>query len=145
MPKTADLLDTFKKAGLVVAGFVGGREIERKFFKNDEAGFKRFIGPILLSGGGVLLCTQKNEPLKYIGYGLTGAGVVSGVGKILNKDIMSEGILSGLTLGNIFGGKKIPGYDPKNLPPSYVPQLPEIHEDPVNGGDINGVDNAQIV
>lgn len=151
MPKTTDIMDGFKKAGLIVAGFVGSREISRKIFKDDAEGFKRYLGSVLQVGGGVLLCTQKNEPLRYIGYGMTAAGAVDAASKVLNKDILSEGLLSGLSLGDIFSGKSLPAYDASKikLPADYLPDLPpiegnedireQVHE--YNHEDVSGSSN----
>jgi hypothetical protein len=132
-PNKKDILDGFKNAGLILVGFVGGREVSRMVIKDDAEGFKRYLGSIVQVGGGVLLCTQKNEPLRYLGYGLMASGAVEATSKILNKDILGEGLLSGLSLGSILSGKKIPSYNPDqiSLPPNYLPDLPPIEEDPV--------------
>lgn len=146
MPKTADIMDGFKKAGLMVIGFVGGREVSRMVFKNDETGFKRYLGSILQLGGGVMLVTQKNETLRYIGYGLAGSGAIEAVSKVLNKDILAEGVLSGISLGSLFGGKAIPAYDARNvqLPADYVPNLPPLPADPIED-DFEGVSDVEDV
>lgn len=131
-PNKKDILSGFKNAGLILIGFVGGREVSRMVIKDDAEGFKRYLGSIIQVGGGVLLCTQKNEPMKYLGYGLMASGAVETASKILNKDIMGEGLLSGMSLGSILSGKKIPAYNPNQiaLPPDYLPELPPIEEDP---------------
>lgn len=145
MPKTADILDGFKKAGLILVGFVGGREVSRLVVKDDESGFKRYLGSIIQLGGGVVLTSMKNEPLKYIGYGLTASGATEAVSKVLNKDIVGEGLLNGLSLGSLLSGKDIPAVDPNDLPPGYIPNLPPIegdlgNEDPENDFSDQGED-----
>ena len=129
------LLNTFEKAGLFLIGFVGGREIDRRFIKSgDKEGFKKFIGPILELGGGIYLASGKNEILAQIGYGLTAAGAVQGINNALGagKDITNLETLKGLSLGEIFSGKTpIPSKiytEPVKLqlPEAYDLDLPKL-------------------
>jgi hypothetical protein len=142
MPKTAGIMDTFKKAGLIVIGFVGGREVSRKFIKDDEQGLKRYLGSIVQLGGGILLTTQKNHALQYIGLGLAASGAVEAVSKVMNKDLLAEGVLNGLegfSLGDILSGRQLPAY---NVPFDFVPNLPAISESPVFDTPYMEIDDA---
>lgn len=146
-----EILSTFKQSGLIVAGFVGGRLIKKQFFKNDEAGLKQFIAPILLVGGGIVLSTQKNEYLKTLGWGVTASGLVEGVNTILKKDILNLDLkgfsLSGLLGGDaeietISGRTKIPVYNEPiqlKLAPAYKPDLPDLNGDFSEKGDMGAV------
>ena len=122
---TGQVFDLLKKGGLMVLGFMGGREIERKVVKDSE-GLKKFIGPIIQAGGGYVLARQSNESLKYIGYGLVGGGLVSGVGKVFGKDFVSNGILNGLQglgdLRELISGPYTTETAPLNLPQFYNEQ-----------------------
>jgi hypothetical protein len=131
VPSGKSMLNTFKTAGLMLIGFVGGREVSRKFIKNDDTGFKRYLGSILQAGGGIILANQKNEMLKYIGFGLVGSGVVEGVSKAMNKDILADGILNGISLGNLFSNSNpaLPTYNPNQ----FMPMLPNLNVMPVSG------------
>lgn len=144
MPKTKDIMDGFKKAGLILVGFVGGREVSRMVVKDDAEGFKRYLGSVLQLGGGVMLISQKNETLRYIGYGLAAGGAVETASKVLNKDILAEGVLSGMSLGSILSGKSLPNYDASNmkLPIDYIPELPLIEEDPEE--DFEGIPSSDM-
>ena len=134
MPKWNDIqiVSTFEKVGLFLVGYVGGREIDRRFIKSgDQDGFKKFIGPVLTAGGGIVLANMKGEMMRYIGYGLVAAGAVSGVNNALGKgkDITNLETLKGFSLGDLLGGKtEIPVYkDPLILKlPPYKPSLPDL-------------------
>jgi len=127
----AQILSVFEKAGLFLIGYIGGKEADRRFIKSgDQAGFKKFIGPVLTAGGGLVLANQKGEILRYIGYGLTTAGVVTAANNALGKgkDITNLETLKGFSLGDLLGGKtEFPVYrDPVVLKlPPYKPSLPE--------------------
>lgn len=126
------VLSTFEKAGLFLIGYVGGKEIDRRFIKSgDQEGFKKFIAPVLFAGGGVVLANMKGDAMRFIGYGLATAGVVSGVNNALGKgkDITNLDTLKGFSLGDLLGGKTdFPVYrDPVILKlPPYKPSLPEL-------------------
>jgi hypothetical protein len=146
IPKKEVILDSLKKTGYVALGFLGGRLIDQKVFP-DESGFKRYVSTAIQLGGGVLLCTQKNETLRYIGYGVTGSGAVSAAEKILNKPILplADDLLAGFSLGDVFSKKT----DPKIEAP-YIPQLPEIAGDPVaedfeEADQVSDSGNSQII
>jgi len=136
VPKTTEILDTFKKAGLILVGFVGGREVSRMVVKNDAEGFKKYLGSILQLGGGIVLSTMKNEPLKYIGYGLAASGAIEGASKLMKKDILADGF-KGLSLGSILSNAidvtKI------KLPFEYMPELP-----PIDGAGLDGDEHQKI-
>lgn len=148
LPKKEVLLDALKKTGYIAIGFMGGRFADQKIFPNED-GFKRYVSTAVQLGGGVLLCTQKNEALQYIGYGATASGAVSALEKVLNKPILplSEDLLSGFSLGDVFGKteKKIPGTAP------YTPALPPIPDDIVeeefaeNSNGTSGVSDNEIM
>jgi hypothetical protein len=144
----AEMLSAVKNGGLIAIGLLGGRELSRKFFPDDSEGFKRYLGEIIQLGGGVLLASQKNPALKYIGYGLTASGMVGVVGKVMNKDLMTTGImgaLEGFSVDDIINGtvKGLPVYNEEDIKQlklpamdgAYKPDLPEIE-------DIKGTDEV---
>mgnify|MGYP006995563191 FL=1 len=97
MPSTKTITDALIGTGLLVVSVLGGREIERKVFKGDEKeGLMKYMGSAIRLGGGVILATQENKFLKYIGVGLAAEGAIDATSKALGKDIFSEGILKGL-------------------------------------------------
>ncbi|MFA6924675.1 MAG: hypothetical protein WC223_10545 [Bacteroidales bacterium] len=128
----AQILSVFEKAGLFLIGYIGGKETDRRFIKSgDQTGFKKFIGPVLTAGGGILLANQEGEVLRYIGYGLTTAGAVTAVNNALGKgkDITNLETLKGFSLGDLLSGKaEFPVYrDPVILKlPPYKPSLPDL-------------------
>lgn len=117
--KPNQILEVLKKGGLIAVGVIAGRELDHKVFKSGEKeGLKKWIGTLAKAGGGVLLATQKNEVIKYIGAGLAAEAVVEAAGKVMNKDILGDGILSGLEGWDISGflsGDSIDAYE--ELPP----------------------------
>ena len=150
IPKWNDIqvVSAFEKVGLFLIGYVGGKEIDRRFIKSgDQEGVKKFIGPILTAGGGIVLANMKGETLRYIGYGLAAAGAVSGVNNALGsgKDITNLETLKGFSLGDMLSGKtEFPVYkDPivLKLPP-YKPSLPDLEvsersSEPLNSSESN--------
>lgn len=117
--QTNQILDVLKKGGLIAVGIIAGRELEHKVFKSGEKdGLKKWIGTLAKAGGGVVLATQKNEVIKYIGAGLAAEAVVEAAGNVMKKDILGDGILSGLEGWNIAGflsGDEVEMYE--ELPP----------------------------
>jgi len=129
--KTNQILEVLKKGGLIAVGVIAGRELDHKVFKSEEKdGFKKWIGTLAKAGGGVMLATQKNDVIKYIGAGLAAEAVVEAAGKVMNKDILGEGILSGLDGWDISGflsGDDVNIYE--ELPPlEDPPQIPATTE-----------------
>lgn len=129
--KTNQILDVLKKGGLIAVGVIAGRELDHKVFKSGEKdGLKKWIGTLAKAGGGVVLATQKNDVIKYIGAGLAAEAVVEAAGKVMNKDILGEGILSGLEGWDISGflsGDDVNVYE--ELPPlSNTAQIPPSTE-----------------
>jgi len=143
--KTNQILEVLKKGGLIAVGVIAGRELDHKVFKSEEKdGFKKWIGTLAKAGGGVMLATQKNDVIKYIGAGLAAEAVVEAAGKVMNKDILGEGILSGLDGWDISGflsGDDVNIYDelpplddisriPESLPSQYSDVIePDVEED----------------
>jgi len=126
--KTNQILDVLKKGGLIAVGVIAGRELDHKVFQSGEKdGFKKWIGTLAKAGGGIMLATQKNDMIKYIGAGLAAEAVVEAAGKVMNKDILGEGILSGLEGWDISGflsGDSVDVYE--ELPPlSDTTRIPE--------------------
>ncbi len=79
--KTNQILDVLKKGGLIAVGVIAGRELDHKVFKSGEKdGLKKWIGTLAKAGGGVMLATQKNDVIKYIGAGLAAEAVVEAAG-----------------------------------------------------------------
>jgi len=109
-------------------GVIQGSELDHNEFRSEEKeGFKKWIGTIAKAGGGVMLATQKNDVIKYIGAGLAAESVVEAAGKVMNKDILGEGILSGLEGWDISGflsGDEVDVYE--ELPP--LTDTPRIEE-----------------
>ena len=126
------VMSAFEKAGLFLVGYVGGKEIDRRFIKSgDQEGFKKFIGPVITAGGGVILSNMKGDAMRYIGYGLLTAGAVSGINNALGngKDITNLETLKGFSLGDVLSGKaELPVYrEPIMLKlPPYRPSLPDL-------------------
>lgn len=74
------------KAGLVILGAVGGlvlAKAAKKFTANHPSldAIAKYGIPALLAGGGFLIAaaTDKDNKAKYLGYGLTAAGVIDGI------------------------------------------------------------------
>jgi hypothetical protein len=140
--KSNEVVDAIKKTGLVLVGFIAGREVGRLIVKPNAdgtpvTGFKEYIAPILQAGGGVFLATQKDNNLKYLGYGLTAAGLAEGVSKVLKKDIVANGILKGLDgfdLGGMFSGYQIGS---ANIQDEYRRQLE-------SGSPISGIEESYV-
>jgi len=129
--KINQILEVLKKGGLIAVGVIAGRELDHKVFKSGEKdGLKKWIGTLAKAGGGVMLATQKNDVIKYIGAGLAAEAVVEAASKMMNKDILGEGILSGLEGWDISGflsGDNIETYE--ELPPlTDSPQIPTTTE-----------------
>jgi len=134
---TKNIMDFAMKTGLVLVGFIGGNFIKKQFDKGDQQGIKKFIAPVALLGGGLLLGMQNNEKVKFLGYGLMGSGAVDGINMILNKgqqgtkDILNFESLKGLFDGVISGDQELPVYPDVSALPDYNPGF--------NGGeDFNG-------
>ena len=135
------LLSILGKTGFFLLGFVGGRFLEKQFFKSsDKEGIKKYIAPILTAGGGVYAASRDNNIIKFIGYGLTTAGIVTAANNLLGKDITNLD-LKGIGLGDLLSGKKeLPVYkDPivLKLPP-YTPSLPDLN----SNAEISSIDNS---
>ena len=139
--KTNQIMDVLKKGGLIAVGVIAGRELDHKVFKPEEKeGFKKWIGTLAKAGGGVMLATQKNEMIKYIGAGLAAEAVVDAAGKVMKKDILGEGILSGLEGWDISGflsGDSIDTFE--ELPPLDV--APHQIASPDGIGDLGDPDD----
>jgi len=124
---TKNIMDFAMKTGLVLIGFVGGRFIKKQFDKGDQQGVKKFIAPVIQLGGGLLLGVQNNEKIKFLGYGLMGAGAVDGINMILNKgqqgtkDILNFESLKGLFDGVVSGASELPVYPDVSALPDYSP------------------------
>lgn len=88
------------KAGLVVLGVVGGMVSSKLLDKvtQDKPTLNAIVKygyPALLTGGGFILSSavDPNKKIKYLGYGLTAAGIVEGIKIIpIAKDYL-QGIL----------------------------------------------------
>jgi len=123
-PTKNSIMDSLMGTGIIAISVLAGRELSRKVFKGDEKeGFSQYIGAAVKIGGGVILATQDNKFLKYIGIGLAAEGAIDAAGIAMGKDIIGEGILNGLE--GYFDTEQISGakvYD--ELPP-----LPESSED----------------
>ena len=144
VPKSWDenkLISILGKTGLFLLGFVGGRFLEKQFFKStDKEGLKKYIAPILTAGGGIYAASKENNIIKFIGYGLTTAGIVTAANNLLGRDITNLD-LKGIGLGDLLSGKKeLPVYkDPivLKLPP-YTPSLPDLN----SNSEISSIDNT---
>lgn len=98
--KTGNLLKNLKNAGLVLAGFLVGKEGAERFIPVDPANpksIKNYLGAAAQLGGGLVLASQKSETLQYLGVGLIGSGLLDGISKVTGKDLINEGIIKGLT------------------------------------------------
>ena len=128
-----NILAFLSKTALFIVGYAAGNAgsnyLDSKLFKaGDKEGIKKFITPIIAAGGGVILASRQNKALKFLGYGLTASGLVKTVNTLAGKDLTNID-LKGLSLGDVFGGKKaMPVYkDPIMLKlPPYTPSLPEL-------------------
>lgn len=89
------MLEDGKKVGLILLGFIGGNIVGRlldKAIGATGAGFslKNLGRPVLLIGGGLLGAAKiKNQDLRFLCYGVAGAGGYSGIKLFLNKDILN--------------------------------------------------------
>lgn len=97
---TKNLMDALKKAGLVVAGFLIGKEGSEKLVSlipgQAESSLKKYLPSLLQVGGGIVLSNQNNEELKFLGFGVLGSGILDGANKLTGKDLYSQGILKGI-------------------------------------------------
>ena len=157
------ILSAFEKAGLFLIGYVGGKEVDRRWVKSgDSTGFKKFVGPLLTLGGGLAVANIKGEVVRYIGYGLMTSGAVTGVNNALGKgkDITDLSTLKGYSLGDLLSGKtEYPVYnDPVELKlPPYKPSLPDLDgsanttthetetETQTKTEELNGVSDDEII
>jgi len=99
-----NVLDIAMKAGIIIGTIAGGRFLKKKFLKGDQAGIKKFIGPIIELGGGFVLASMKNDKIKVVGYGLMADGAIDGINIALNKGKAgTKDILNLETLKGIFG------------------------------------------
>ncbi len=135
-PTKNSIMDSLMGTGIIAISVLAGRELSRKVFKGDEKeGFSQYIGAAVKIGGGVILATQDNKFLKYIGIGLAAEGAIDAAGTAMGKDIIGEGILNGLE--GYFETEQISGakvYD--ELPP-----LPEGSGDYEESFDESGSEN----
>lgn len=158
--------DESMKAGLVVLGAVGGivtNKILNKITADQPTmnAIVKYGYPALLAGGGFILsCSlEPNSKLKYLGYGLTAAGIWEGVNVIpIVKDKLS-GILGELEIpaANVFLTESeerqriMNGFGMTNLPvgkatlqsPSeFEPNLPDLQGTGIgyNGSTTDDVD-----
>ena len=100
MFKTNNLIGNLKNAGLVVAGFLIGKEGAEKFIPNDPTNpkaMKNYLSAAAQVGGGLFLAGQKRSELQYLGIGLVGAGLLDGLQTVTQKDFINDGLLKGLT------------------------------------------------
>ena len=147
--KTNQIMDVLKKGGLIAVGVIAGRELDHKVFKSGEKdGFKKWLGTVAKAGGGVMLATQKNDVIKYIGAGLAAEAVVEAAGKVMKKDILGEGILSGVEGWDISGflsGDRIDAYE--ELPPltDVSPQIASPTEYIQDDSTANDVDVEDVM
>lgn len=144
-----DVMSELKNAGLTAVGVLGSRMIEKKFF-TDQAGLMGWIPTILQVGGGILLTNQKNQVVKMIGRGVLANGMITGVSKVMKKDLMSDQVLQGITLENIFDGQvngigAFDAIEQIKLPKEYRAELPLLGEEDVDGiddEDVDGIDDV---
>lgn len=87
-------MDSLKSAGFIVLGYaggaIGGKLIEKAVVKpGDEAGFKKFIAPLVQAGGGFLVSAAggKQTVVKVLGQGMMASGVVSAIEAGMKKQI----------------------------------------------------------
>lgn len=151
------ILSAFEKAGLFLIGYVGGKEVDRRWIKSgDKAGFKKFVGPLLTIGGGLAVANIKGEVVRYIGYGLLTSGAVTGFNNALGKgkDITNLDTLKGFSLGDLLSGKtEYPVYnDPVELKlPPYKPSLPDLDgsetttTQETETQELNGISDDEII
>jgi hypothetical protein len=95
------MLSNVKKAGLILAGLLIGKEGTGKFVPllpgmQGEGFLKKYLPAAIQLGGGLVLASQKKEELRYLGFGMLGGGFLEVTSKLMNKDLYNEGLLSGL-------------------------------------------------
>lgn len=132
-------------AGMVVLGLIVGKaagavvdKIVEKY--PDTASWAQYVKPLVIAGSGIIVASaaEKDSKYKYLGYGIAGAGVLSGiklipyVGDILGsideapKAYYTENGFQKLELGN-FGLNALP-ISSMNIQEanSFTPELPEL-------------------
>lgn len=145
------MLEDGKKVGLILLGFIGGNIVGRLVEKAIGAtgvGFsiKNLGRPVLLIGGGLLGAAKiKNQDLRFLCYGVAGAGGYSGIKLFLNKDLL-----------NGFAGIGLPDSQQDRIEEAkqtlqlqierYNPDLPELNG--FNGDELdfllNGAGNQDL-
>lgn len=154
------------KAGLVVIGAVGGIVTNKLLNKvtADQPMINAIVKygyPTLLLGGGFILssATEPNSKLKYLGYGLTAAGIWEGVNVIPFVKEQLSGILGDIEIPaanaflteseerqkimNGFGMTTLPvGKATLQSPNDFEPNLPELQGSDLgyNGSATDDVD-----
>jgi len=88
-----EVMDMVKTTGAIVLGYVGSEAIGKlvaKAIVKDEAGFKKYIEPMIQIGGGFLVSAtgKKNNFVKMLGAGMMAKGAVNMVEKAAGKTIM---------------------------------------------------------